>query len=129
MQKNLFTKSKTSISTKLLGDKFERIARNHVKAEGIEIITSNYHAKTGEIDFIGLENTTLIFFEVRARSNTHFGTPEETITFKKQQRIRRTAEKFLQTNKSYQHTLCRFDVISITYSEKDHSINWIKNAF
>ncbi|MFC3153550.1 YraN family protein [Litoribrevibacter euphylliae] len=116
-------------STKAIGDKYEQVAQHFLSQENVTFISHNYHSKAGEIDLIGLKDNILIFFEVRARSNIQHGLPEETITHKKQERIRRTASKFLQTNTQYRNTLCRFDVISITYSETDHAINWIKNAF
>lgn len=118
-----------SKSTKSIGDRFEKVAANYLKGQGVTLISKNFTAKYGEIDLIGLERDILVFFEVRARSSTNLGRPEETVTAQKQQRIRRTADKFLQTNTKYRNTLCRFDVISIVYSDTQHSIDWITNAF
>ncbi|GLQ33243.1 YraN family protein [Litoribrevibacter albus] len=120
---------RTLKSTKAIGDQFEAYAKNFLIKQGIKLLSSNFYAKSGEIDLIGKDGDILIFFEVRARSNIKHGRPEETVTPKKQMRIRRTASKFLQTNSKYQNTLCRFDVISIIYTDKDQTINWIKNAF
>ncbi len=116
-------------STKAIGEKYEQLASRFLHQQGITIITKNYHAKGGEIDIIASHDRILVFCEVRARSNIKHGKPEETVTYKKQLRIRRTAQRFLQTNPQYQNTLCRFDVISIIFSEGKHTLNWIKNAF
>jgi len=125
----MLRKAFPSKSTKSIGDRFEKIAANYLKNQGVKLISKNFTSKRGEIDLIGLERDILVFFEVRARSNTHLGRPEETVTAQKQQRIRRTADNFLQTNIKYRNTLCRFDVISIVYSDTQHSIDWITNAF
>ena len=125
----MLRKAFLSKSTKSIGDRFEKVAANYLKDQGVTLISKNFTAKYGEIDLIGLERDILVFFEVRARSSTNHGRPEETVTAQKQQRIRRTADKFLQTNTKYRNTLCRFDVISIVYSDTQHSIDWITNAF
>jgi putative endonuclease len=116
-------------STKSTGDKFEKIAIDHLRSHDVEIITTNYFSKSGEIDIIGIQNGILIFCEVRSRSNTQLGSPEETITPTKQRRIKKTANYFLLRNQQFQHTLCRFDVIGIVFSNQHHTINWLKNAF
>jgi putative endonuclease len=74
------------------------------------------------------DNDTIIFIEVRFRSNTRYVDPIETIDKMKIQKIILTSQKFLQEfsdlGKFY-----RFDVITLTGDLESPEIQWIKNAF
>ncbi|WP_281064641.1 YraN family protein [Abyssogena phaseoliformis symbiont] len=60
-----------------------------------------------------IKSQTLVFIEVRYRTNIRFGATVETVTHKKQTKIIRTAELYLQRYQKYQDYLCRFDVIGL----------------
>ncbi len=115
-------------TTTALGDKAEHAALKYLVSNGCRLIVANYRSRAGEIDLIVEDKETLVFVEVRYRSDTSRGTGAETITATKQRRIIRTAEYFLINHKQYQDSACRFDVISMNDSTND-SIDWIKRAF
>lgn len=115
-------------TTTALGDEAEDTALKYLVANGCRLIAAKYRSRAGEIDLIVEDKGTLVFVEVRYRSDTSRGTGAETITATKQRRIIRTAEYFLINHKQYQDSACRFDVISMNDS-MDHSIDWIKRAF
>ena len=60
-----------------------------------------------------LDGDTLVFVEVRSRNSQQFGGAAASITPAKQQKIRRTAEYFLQNHRKHQHRHCRFDAVLI----------------
>ena len=86
----------------------------------------NYWCKLGEIDLIMTCGHTLVFVEVRYRSHDYFGGASASVTPAKQQKLRRAALYYLQTqglNEAQQP--CRFDVIA--YAGMD--LHWLQNAF
>lgn len=114
-----------------VGNEAETLALNHLTQQGLKLIKQNYLCKLGEIDIIMLDNNpeTLVFVEVRYRKNTFHGTALETVTRKKQQKLMRTAQLYLQKNPTYQHFLCRFDVVGLESDLKCPTITWIQDAF
>ncbi len=118
--------------TKEVGSVTEEIAYQHLKKQGLTLITKNFTSRMGEIDLIMKDNDAIVFIEVRYRKNSNFGSPEETVTFKKQKKIKTTALLFIAKNSIYKNIQPRFDVIGMTPTTNNSnsmSINWIKNAF
>lgn len=101
----------------------------YLKNKGLKFIDKNYLTKLGEIDLIMLDNEILVFIEVRFRKNTLFGSSLDTVDFKKQQKIIKTAQLFLDEFSQYDDFSCRFDVIAIDKSLKYENISWIQEAF
>ncbi|MBW5290455.1 MAG: hypothetical protein Rsou_0574 [Candidatus Ruthia sp. Asou_11_S2] len=114
-----------------IGNQAEDIALAYLSKQRLKLIEKNYLTPLGEIDIIMLDkiSQTLVFIEVRYRANIRFGTAIETVTHKKQAKIIRTAELYLQRHQKYQDYLCRFDVIGLESDLKYPKINWIKDAF
>ncbi len=83
----------------------------------------------GEIDLIMGDNQTLVFVEVRYRHNQQFGGALESITPAKQQKIRLSAEDFMQNHPHLDHPYSRFDVVTIAGSAATPELDWIKDAF
>ena len=110
----------------MIGDKAENYALKYLKDQGLKLITKNY---LGEIDIIMLDKETLVFIEVRYRKNSLFGNALESIDFKKQQKIIKAAQLFLDEFNQYDEFSCRFDVIAIDKSLKYENISWIQDAF
>lgn len=111
------------------GNSAEIAAEKYLTNLGLHSIKRNYRCKAGEIDLLMKDAETLVFIEVRYRSNPFFGSPAESITSQKIRRIRKTAEHFLQTNDHYAHYYKRFDVIAISAQSAKSEILWIKDAF
>lgn len=111
------------------GNKAETTAEQYLLSQGLRALSRNYRCRVGEIDLLMRDTETLIFVEVRYRSNPAFGTPAESITPRKIQRIRKTAEHFLQANRELAYLYVRFDVVAISASAGKQDILWIKDAF
>lgn len=70
-----------------LGRKGERLAAQHLSAMGYQILTRNWRCEIGEVDLVALDGCCLVFVEVRTRRGRSLGTPEESITTRKRQRL------------------------------------------
>lgn len=90
----------------------EKLAQRFLKKQGHKIIETNFRSHWGEIDIISLHCDVLVFTEVRSKSNTRYGTPEDTVDRKKQEKIRKTATYYLHS-KHIHDRFCRFDVITV----------------
>lgn len=112
-----------------LGNDAEAVAEKYLIHQGLTLINRNYHCKVGEIDLIMQAANLLVFVEVRYRSNPFFASAAESITAKKIQRCRKTADHYLQSHRQYRHLFNRFDVIAITAMQAKQEILWIKDAF
>jgi putative endonuclease len=117
-----------------LGHQKEQEIADWLQQQGLEIVTQNYTCKGGEIDIIALAPIKdpwhtakpLLFIEVKYRSQTTHGEPQESVTAGKQQKICRCAQNFLQRHPQWQNHPLRFDVIAQT---KKGTPNWIEDAF
>jgi len=106
----------------------ENTAAEFLRNNGYKIITRNYRKASGEIDIIASERRTICFVEVKARSSSRFGLPEEAITDLKKRHIVQTALTYIKDKKLNSQKL-RFDVLSITYLDQRPQIRLIKDAF
>lgn len=111
-----------------LGLKGEGIASDYLKKEGYKVITRNFHTRYGEIDIICEKASTLVFVEVKTRRSTVYGMPEEAITPRKIEHLKKAALIYLEQEKRFYKEL-RFDVVGILIKGQDIKINHITNAF
>ena len=113
------------------GAQAENSALSYLKQQGLTLLTRNFASKTGEVDLIMLDKETLVFIEVRFRSNNAFGSASHTLNRQKQSKIRKTAHIYLQSHPQHRHRICRFDLVALDSrdSGKENTLEWIKNAF
>jgi putative endonuclease len=116
---------------KTLGDDYEDQAVTLIQRDGLRLLERNFRGKTGEIDIIAQDGTQLVFVEVRARNNRNFDGAANSVNARKQQRIVRTAQLFLQRRPQCANMPCRFDVIAFEppQSGTGSRIRWIRSAF
>jgi len=106
----------------------EDIAVKFLSRKGYKILKRNYRYGHGEIDIIAMDKDVLIFVEVRMKLSDKFGSPEDSITIKKREQLKKIANAFIQMN-DVNFSECRFDVIGITFKDGKFNINHIENAF
>ncbi len=94
-----------------LGRRGEDVACRHLEGSGYTIIERNWRSRTGELDIIAAKGGTTVFVEVKSRSGSAFGEPEEAVTPVKVRRIRALAAEYLASAGSRGEV--RFDVISV----------------
>ena len=111
------------------GNLGEKLARDHLKKKRHRILDTNYRCPHGEIDIISRQKDTLVFTEVRTKTGTDFGTPEESITRTKRERMRACAHYYLQTHENPVKTW-RIDVAAVEMDKngKPSRIEFIENA-
>ncbi len=107
------------------GNAAEQIAATFLQQKGLILVEKNFHCKYGEIDLIMRDAKTLVFVEVRLRSNANFGGAAMSINQAKQQKLTRTAERYLQIHGD---SACRFDAILMRTTDIN-AVEWIQNAF
>lgn len=85
----------------------------------------------GEIDIIARKEETLVFIEVKTRSGSDFGSPDESVTRAKQLQVRKIARGYLlKHGLAEEKTACRFDVISLLWlGGKRFRLAHHRNAF
>lgn len=77
----------------------EWIAEEHLKARGNEIVERNARTPFGEIDIVARQGDIVIFLEVKTRTSSKMGLPEEAITARKRQHMLGAAEHYAAEHK------------------------------
>jgi len=86
------------MKTRATGQLGEKLAQNFLKGRGYQIVTTNYRSPDGEVDIIVAKDGVLVFVEVRTKSSRNFGTPEESVTQRKKQKLVLVAQDYMQTH-------------------------------
>ena len=109
-----------------LGQEGEQVATDYLKKRGWIILEMNYRYSRSEIDLIASKDDLLIFVEVKARTNTNFGMPEDFVDEKKAENIMKGADHYIREINWKGNV--RFDIISII--KKGHmELQHIEDAF
>ncbi len=115
------------MDTSSAGAQAEIRAEKFLQQQGLVTQAKNYRCKPGEIDLIMMHSNELIFIEVRLRNHSQFASAAESITIRKQRKIIKAAQYYLQEMKLTETANCRFDVIA--FNDNFSPPEWIKNAF
>lgn len=112
-----------------LGDLGERLAEQHLLANGYSIREKNFRTREGEIDIIADQGETLVFIEVRTRRGARMGSAADSVTPVKQQRLVALAEAYGQMREDLPEDR-RIDVIALDLSAEGRllSLDHIENA-
>ncbi|MDZ4845045.1 MAG: YraN family protein [Chitinophagales bacterium] len=110
-----------------LGKKGEKIAYMFLRKKGYEILATNFRFEKTEIDIICRKDKVVIFVEVKTRTDDAHGNPEEAVDRKKQDKIVKTAERFIQVHDMLGDV--RFDVVSVLLDGKKEKVHHIRDAF
>lgn len=97
--------------------------------KGLRLIARNVRTPYGEIDLVMMDDSGLIFVEVKTRTNDRFGFPEEAITYRKREHLIQSADAYLQVHPELPDSW-RIDVIAIRGkpSQPEPEIEWFQNA-
>jgi putative endonuclease len=80
---------------------------------GYRILARNYRCRGGEADLVAEDGETLVFVEVKARSSLRHGLPREAVGWRKQQRLKSAAERYLHDHPEAEERPVRFDVVEV----------------
>jgi putative endonuclease len=95
----------------------ERIAADYLEKQGYHIRDRNFRCKEGEIDIIAEKDDFLIFVEVRTRRSSSMGTPEESVTAFKVERLITVAQSYIQSHQDLP-PCWRIDVVAVELTPK-----------
>ncbi|MGH2352896.1 MAG: YraN family protein [Chloroflexota bacterium] len=90
-----------SVTRQHLGRLGEAAATRYLERAGWQIVDRNYRCPLGEIDIVGRDGDALVFVEVRTRSNSRFGAPEESVTPAKARRMAQCALAYLEAHPAH----------------------------
>ena len=107
----------------------EKLARDFLKKRGYHIWETNSRCPEGEIDIVAKHKDYLVFVEARTKRSLEFGSPQESITRAKMERLRASAARYRQTHSNLP-PLWRIDVVAIQLNQKGKlsQIELIENA-
>ena len=97
-------------TTKEIGDYFETKAKDYYTENGYEFLNKNYRFGHREIDLIFKKDNLLIFVEVKYRSSSLFGNPEDWVNEKKQILLEECANNFIEEENWFGDI--RFDIVA-----------------
>jgi putative endonuclease len=112
----------------LLGAEGERAAEKFLRRQRYTIVERNYRCASGEVDLIALDRSTIVFVEVKTRTQPGFGSPFEAVDSRKQRQIQRTAQYYLTKNRLHERN-ARFDVVGVWWEHGETRCELVKNAF
>ena len=95
----------------LLGSEGESIATDYLQKLGYTILERNWRYQRAEVDIIATKNDVLYIVEVKTRTNTTFGMPEESVSKTKFNLLQLAAEAYMYLNTRY--ILLQFCIIAI----------------
>lgn len=90
----------------------EQQAAQYLQAKGYAILARRFRSRHGEIDLVCRDGRWLVFVEVRARSSSRYGMPEESLTPAKGRRLYWTAHHFRKLHR-LEHLPYRFDLVAV----------------
>ncbi len=113
-----------------LGRRGEDQAARYLQGIGYRIIARRERVLRGDIDLIALDDRTVVFVEVRTRSDTNHGHPAETVGYQKQRRIAQLANAYIRRNR-LEDCRVRIDVVTVTLDGPDGRpvVEHFQNAF
>ena len=107
----------------------EQLAKTYLQNKSYQILEENWRYSRAEVDLIASINNIIVFIEVKARSGTGFGLPEEFVDEKKQKLLSKAANEYIFL-KNHQGEI-RFDVIAILFKKgfESYDIKHIEDDF
>ena len=102
-----------------LGRKGEDLAVAELQRAGYHILDRNWRCPVGEVDVVALQDAVYRFFEVRTRRGGACGTPEESITPAKYQRMIDVALTYLAEHDLYDVD-CSVGLVAVEMDRKGH---------
>jgi len=102
-----------------------------LQRKGLRLLARNFKSPGrggGEVDLIMQEmDGTVVFVEVRQRSQTRHGGAAASVSWAKQRRIVFAARHYLMRWR--QEPACRFDVVAVQGEVSAAELQWLRGAF
>lgn len=106
------------------GPRAEQLARAYLERQGLRFVESNWRCRFGEIDLVFQDGETIVFVEVRLRTNPRFGSAADSIHRAKRARLLAAARSYLARGRECPS---RFDAVLLDRLDPGH-VEWIRDA-
>ena len=114
-------------TAKETGQAGESIAKAYLEENGYEILDEDWCHKKAQVDLIAYKNKIIVFVEVKTRSSSGFGEPEDFVHRAQQVNLQKAADEYIYIM-NHKGEL-RFDIISILFnSAGNYSLKHIEDA-
>ncbi len=94
----------------------EDLAARYLSGEGFTVLERNWRCELGEIDIVARDGNTLVVCEVKTRRGLNYGSPLESITYKKLTTLRKLAGRWLQSHQ-VRPAAVRIDIIAVLFDQ------------
>jgi putative endonuclease len=112
-----------------LGKSGEDRACLELERRGYAVLARGYRTRFGEIDIIARDGPTVVFVEVKARTNDRYGGGAAAVTLHKQATLTAIAEDYLARHRLHD-VPARFDVVAIGFGrDGELLVEVYQNAF
>ena len=111
----------------ILGRKGEDIAAEYLEKRGYTVLDRDWRSGHKDIDLVVTKDDTVVFVEVKTRSSTEYGNPEDAVTDRKILRIVNSADAYIRYKCIDMNV--RFDIISIVSDGVEFKVEHIEEAF
>ena len=112
-----------------LGRRGEDAAAAYLRGLGYRIVGRRERVLRGDIDIVALDGRTVVFVEVRTRSDTQHGHPAETVGHVKQRRMAELATAYIRRHR-LEDCSVRLDVVAVTFPPAGQAVvEHYQNAF
>lgn len=110
-----------------LGKKGEELAVSYLKKENYRILARNYRYLKAEVDIIIRKEDEIAAVEVKTRSTTDFGNPQDFIKQEQIHRLVRALDHYISIREL--DVEARFDVVAIVINDQGTQIEHLEDAF
>lgn len=110
-----------------LGKKGEQLAVDFLLKDDYEIVERNYRFEKAEVDIIAQKKDILAIVEVKTRSTTDFGNPQDFVKPKQIKNLVKAVDEYVTVNNL--DVEVRFDIIAIVKEKGNFKIEHLENAF
>lgn len=124
-----------SLGPESLGKRGEDFAARYLKRRGYKIVGRSVDLRVGELDIVAVDlktdnRRTVVFIEVKTRTDDSAGAPAEAVDDHRQRRMTQAALAYLKSHNLLEYP-ARFDVIALTWPDgtKAPQVEHIQNAF
>jgi putative endonuclease len=117
-----------------IGLQGERVAAKWLQRRGWSILQQRFRSGHRDIDLVAAQynresaSRLIAFVEVRTRISIDWGTPIETVQYRKQRDLTQSARDWISLNRRSGDTY-RFDVIGVVLAGRDAKIQYVPDAF
>lgn len=111
----------TQTRNQSLGAYGERVAADHLLAQGMVLLDRNWRCDEGEIDLVLRDGPALVVCEVKTRTSLDHGSPHEAITDAKLERLQRLAMRWAEAHGVHPPEI-RIDLVAVLQPGKGRAL-------